>query len=111
MQSHIEKTLLSGHASYKVSLSVRLLQQIPLLYNSLLILFSYQVLSEFFFLTTLSAELSLNFLILQAGYLNIWEPATLVIKREGYSIKCSGPSGAVVSEKFSSATIVWFLIC
>lgn len=62
MQSHIEKTLVTGHTSYKVSLS--------------------------------------------AGYLDIWEPATLAIKREGYSIKCTGPSGAVVSEKFSSATNV-----
>ncbi|KAF7820273.1 uncharacterized protein G2W53_025728 [Senna tora] len=57
MQSSIERTLYSGHASYKVSLST--------------------------------------------GYLDIWEPATLAIKKEGYSIKCSGPSGVVVTEKFS----------
>lgn len=61
MQSHIEKVLYSGHASYKVSLST--------------------------------------------GYLDIWEPATLTIKREGYSIKCSGPSGGV-TEKFSPTTSV-----
>ncbi|XP_065877036.1 uncharacterized protein [Euphorbia lathyris] len=43
---------------------------------------------------------------LSTGYLGIWEPATLAIKREGYSIKCSGSSGVVVSEKFSSSTTV-----
>lgn len=62
MQNHIEKTLYSGHASYKVSMS--------------------------------------------AGYLDIWEAATLSIKREGYSIKYSGPSGDAVTEKFSPNTIV-----
>ncbi|CAA3008629.1 Isochorismate synthase, chloroplastic [Olea europaea subsp. europaea] len=35
-----------------------------------------------------------------------WEPATLFVKRDGYSIKCSGPSGVVVTQKFSSSTIV-----
>ncbi|XP_057972004.1 uncharacterized protein LOC131160384 isoform X2 [Malania oleifera] len=62
MHHQIEKTLYSGHASYKVSSST--------------------------------------------GYLDIWEPATLTIKREGYNIKCSGPSGDVVSEKFSPSTRV-----
>ncbi|XP_020546952.1 uncharacterized protein LOC105179356 isoform X2 [Sesamum indicum] len=62
MHNCIEKTLYTGHASYKLSLST--------------------------------------------GYLDIWEPATLAIKRDGYSIKCSGPSGVVVAEKFSSSTIV-----
>ncbi|KAL0400283.1 UNVERIFIED_CONTAM: hypothetical protein Sradi_2371600 [Sesamum radiatum] len=62
MHNCIEKTLYTGHASYKLSLST--------------------------------------------GYLDIWEPATLAIKRDGYSIKCSGPSGVVVAEKFSTSTIV-----
>ncbi|XP_073065033.1 uncharacterized protein [Primulina eburnea] len=62
MQNCIEKTLYSGHASYKLSLST--------------------------------------------GYLDIWEPATLTIKRDGYSIKYSGPSGDVITEKFSTSTIV-----
>ncbi|KAK4397608.1 hypothetical protein Sango_1236300 [Sesamum angolense] len=62
MHNCIERTLYTGHASYKLSLST--------------------------------------------GYLDIWEPATLAIKRDGYSIKCSGPSGVVVAEKFSSSTIV-----
>ncbi|XP_075098625.1 uncharacterized protein LOC107798275 isoform X10 [Nicotiana tabacum] len=62
MHSCIEKTLYSGHASYKVSLSTR--------------------------------------------YLDIWEPATLAIKRDGYSIKGNGPGGVLVSEKFSQSTIV-----
>ncbi|WCJ28944.1 hypothetical protein M5689_010611 [Euphorbia peplus] len=39
-------------------------------------------------------------------YVGIWEPATLAIKREGYSIKCSGSSGVVVNEKFSPSTTV-----
>ncbi|PKI31706.1 hypothetical protein CRG98_047916 [Punica granatum] len=43
---------------------------------------------------------------LSTGYLDIWEPATLAIKREGYSIKCSGSSGVVVTEKFSPSTTV-----
>ncbi|KAH0719191.1 hypothetical protein KY285_015222 [Solanum tuberosum] len=62
MHSCIEKTLYSGHASYKVSLSTR--------------------------------------------YLDIWESATLAIKRDGYSIKVNGPGGVLVSEKFSQSTIV-----
>ncbi|CAL1371872.1 unnamed protein product [Linum trigynum] len=43
---------------------------------------------------------------LSTGYLDIWEPATLVIKRDSYTIKSGGPNGAVVSEKFSSKTSV-----
>ncbi|KAK2655725.1 hypothetical protein Ddye_008777 [Dipteronia dyeriana] len=42
---------------------------------------------------------------LSTGYLDIWEPATLAVKREGYSIKCSGTS-AIITEKFSSSTNV-----
>ncbi|XWS44618.1 hypothetical protein CRYUN_Cryun15aG0063400 [Craigia yunnanensis] len=60
MLGHIEKTLYSGHASYKVSFST--------------------------------------------GYLDIWEPATLAIKRDSYSIKCGGPNGLVVTEKFYPTT-------
>lgn len=47
-------------------------------------------------------------MILQTGYLDIWEPATLAIKRDAYSIKCSGSSGVVVTEKFTRTTAVWF---
>ncbi|KAK7278336.1 hypothetical protein RJT34_23364 [Clitoria ternatea] len=43
---------------------------------------------------------------LSTGYLDIWEPATLAIKKEGYSIKCSGPNGVVITEKFSPSTTV-----
>ncbi|CAN0865110.1 hypothetical protein LINGRAHAP2_LOCUS9137 [Linum grandiflorum] len=43
---------------------------------------------------------------LSANYLDIWEPATLVIKRDSYNIKCSTPNGAVISEKISSKTSV-----
>lgn len=47
--------------------------------------------------------------MLQTGYLGIWEPATLAIKREGYNIKYGGSSGVVVTEKFSPNTSVCFL--
>ncbi|CAH8365121.1 unnamed protein product [Eruca vesicaria subsp. sativa] len=60
MQSHIEKNLHSGHASYKISVST--------------------------------------------GFLDIWEDATLSIKKEGYSIKCN--NDIIVAEKFSSSTAV-----
>lgn len=67
----------------------------------------------FWFQTVIFWSLSqfLYIIFLQTGYLDIWEPATLSIKKEGYNIKCSGPSGVVASEKFSPSTNVWFLIC
>ncbi|KAF8018201.1 hypothetical protein BT93_H3180 [Corymbia citriodora subsp. variegata] len=37
---------------------------------------------------------------LSTGYLDIWEPAILAIKREGYSVKCTS-TDIVVTEKFS----------
>ncbi|XP_021857729.1 uncharacterized protein [Spinacia oleracea] len=40
------------------------------------------------------------------GYLDIWEPATLIIKRESYSIKGSGSSSLAVNEKFLPGTTV-----
>ncbi|XP_058091666.1 uncharacterized protein LOC131237736 isoform X2 [Magnolia sinica] len=43
---------------------------------------------------------------LSAGCLDIWEPAILAIKREGYSIKCNGPRGVVITEKFSPSIAV-----
>ncbi|KAL5725165.1 hypothetical protein ACHQM5_008339 [Ranunculus cassubicifolius] len=43
---------------------------------------------------------------LAAKYLDIWEPAILAIKREGYSIKCIGTRGVVVNEKFLQKTSV-----
>ncbi|CAA7031657.1 unnamed protein product [Microthlaspi erraticum] len=57
---HIEKTLHSGHASYKVSIAT--------------------------------------------DFLDIWEDATLSIKREDYSIKCN--NDLIVAEKFSASTAV-----
>ncbi len=36
----------------------------------------------------------------------MWEPAILAIKREGYSIKCTGQRGVVLTEKFQQATSV-----
>ncbi|XP_062093482.1 uncharacterized protein LOC133799479 isoform X2 [Humulus lupulus] len=41
-----------------------------------------------------------------SGYLDIWEPATLAIKRDAYSIKSSSANGVVLTEKFSPSTIV-----
>lgn len=38
---------------------------------------------------------------LSIGYLDFWEPATLLVKREGYTIKRRGPSGESIAEKFS----------
>lgn len=43
---------------------------------------------------------------LSTGYLDMWEPATLTIKREGYSIKGSGSSDVTINEKFSTGTTV-----
>ncbi|CAH8271994.1 unnamed protein product [Arabidopsis lyrata] len=60
MQSNIEKTLHTGHASYKVFHGT--------------------------------------------GFLDIWEEATLSIKREGYSIKCN--NDLTIAEKFSASTAV-----
>ncbi|KAK6923631.1 hypothetical protein RJ641_009831 [Dillenia turbinata] len=45
-------------------------------------------------------------LFLSAGYLDIWEPAILTIKRDGYSIKCTGSNGGTITEKFSPTTSV-----
>uniref|UniRef100_A0A0A9DN10 DUF7046 domain-containing protein n=1 Tax=Arundo donax TaxID=35708 RepID=A0A0A9DN10_ARUDO len=36
----------------------------------------------------------------------MWEPAVLAIKREGYSIKCNGQHGVVITEKFQQATAI-----
>ncbi|KAL9354590.1 hypothetical protein Peur_052560 [Populus x canadensis] len=56
MHEHIQKTVYSGHVSYKVGLTT--------------------------------------------GFIDIWEPATLAIKRDSYSIK-SESGGVAVTEKFS----------
>ncbi|KAL8126570.1 hypothetical protein AgCh_013731 [Apium graveolens] len=40
------------------------------------------------------------------GYLDMWEPAILVVKKEGFNIKGTGSSTSLVTEKFSSATSV-----
>ncbi|XP_064935386.1 uncharacterized protein LOC135587674 isoform X1 [Musa acuminata AAA Group] len=44
--------------------------------------------------------------LLSTRYLDIWDPAILSIKREGYSIKCTGPRGGVVTEKFQPNTTI-----
>lgn len=88
MQSHIEKTLHIGHASYKVSVSV-LTFSVPTPLLGLCILWIN---------TTHACGFE------QTGFLNIWEEAMLSLKREGYSIKCS--NDIMVAEKFSSSTAV-----
>lgn len=42
----------------------------------------------------------------QVRFLDMWEPAVLAIKREGYSIKCIGQRGVVLTEKFQQATTI-----
>ncbi|KAK3163670.1 hypothetical protein QOZ80_1AG0006650 [Eleusine coracana subsp. coracana] len=42
----------------------------------------------------------------QVRFLDMWEPAVLAIKREGYSIKCNGQRGVVITEKFQQATVI-----
>ncbi|KAF8723972.1 hypothetical protein HU200_020975 [Digitaria exilis] len=42
----------------------------------------------------------------QVRFLDMWEPAVLAIKREGYSIKCNGQRGVVITEKFQQATAI-----
>ncbi|CAN6336562.1 unnamed protein product [Urochloa humidicola] len=44
--------------------------------------------------------------LLPVRFLDMWEPAVLAIKREGYSIKCNGQRGVVVTEKFQQAMTV-----
>ncbi|TVU22275.1 hypothetical protein EJB05_31959 [Eragrostis curvula] len=39
-------------------------------------------------------------------FLDMWEPAVLAIKREGYSIKCNGQRGVLITEKFQQATLI-----
>ncbi|KAL5226260.1 hypothetical protein ABZP36_014525 [Zizania latifolia] len=42
----------------------------------------------------------------QVRFLDMWEPAVLAIKKEGYSIKCNGQRGIVLTEKFQQATSI-----
>jgi len=44
--------------------------------------------------------------LLPVRFLDMWEPAVLAIKREGYSIKCNGQRGVVVTEKFQQAMAI-----
>jgi hypothetical protein len=90
----IKKILSIGHVSYEVLLPVCSC----LFSNGLPKIF----LLAFFNMVTESLEL-------QVRFLDMWEPAVLAIKREGYSIKCNGQRGVVVTEKFQQATVVCFL--
>ncbi|KAK1661443.1 hypothetical protein QYE76_049602 [Lolium multiflorum] len=44
--------------------------------------------------------------LLPVRFLDMWEPAVLAIKREGYSIKCNGQRGVVLTEKFQQASAI-----
>ncbi|WVZ79686.1 hypothetical protein U9M48_027239 [Paspalum notatum var. saurae] len=44
--------------------------------------------------------------LLSVRFLDMWEPAVLAIKREGYSIKGNGKHGVVVTEKFQQAMTI-----
>ncbi|XP_066381549.1 uncharacterized protein [Miscanthus floridulus] len=44
--------------------------------------------------------------LLPVRFLDMWEPAVLAIKREGYSVKCNGQRGVVVTEKFQQAMTI-----
>lgn len=44
--------------------------------------------------------------LLPVRFLDMWEPAILAIKREGYSVKCNGQRGVVVMEKFQQAMTI-----
>ncbi|XP_044963277.1 uncharacterized protein LOC123415192 isoform X1 [Hordeum vulgare subsp. vulgare] len=44
--------------------------------------------------------------LLPVRFIDMWEPAVLAIKREGYSIKCNGQRGVVITEKFQQATAI-----
>lgn len=126
MQEQIEKSLSVGRTSFEVKLSVWFMTAV------LRILWRKITEMEFFCyiphvlwcccFSSLCAVchhkswmwlqlqlLNINSIDLQAGCLDIWERAVLAIKREAYSIKCNGPRGVVVTEKFSPSTSVWLL--
>ncbi|EMS50931.1 hypothetical protein TRIUR3_17280 [Triticum urartu] len=44
--------------------------------------------------------------LLPVKFINMWDPALLAINREGYSIKCNGQRGVVMTEKFQQATTI-----
>ncbi|XP_057534959.1 uncharacterized protein LOC130813204 isoform X3 [Amaranthus tricolor] len=52
------------------------------------------------------ASYNVSVSLVQANFLDIWEPAILTIKREGYSIRGTGSSIVVINEKFVPGTTV-----
>lgn len=98
MKELIEKILSIGHVSYEVLLPV------CGLYFSLV---ACQRLKAFL-LHLFLFHITIEKLILQVKFINMWDPALLAINREGYSIKCNGQRGVVMTEKFRQATTVWF---
>lgn len=110
MQNCIERTLQSGHASFEVYLWVGkfngflfLLNWLPHFYWKVIL---YSLIEKHCLLMYFFSYFSFT---LQTGYLDIWEPATLAIKRDGFSIKSSGTIGVMVTEKFSPSIRVCVL--
>ncbi|CAM0884914.1 unnamed protein product [Alopecurus aequalis] len=44
--------------------------------------------------------------LLPIKYIDMWEPAVLSIKRDGYRIKYTGQGGVIITEKFTQATSI-----
>ncbi|GER37600.1 hypothetical protein STAS_14017 [Striga asiatica] len=87
----IEKTLYTGHVSYKLSLSG---------VSNLFLPQDYRPKNSLFPITLDVSQLKSRGdedrgglgIGVKTGFLDIWEPAVLAIKKDGYSIKCGGPS-------------------
>ena len=79
-------------------------------FNCLYAVYHFQLLipiAKVFLLLPMSCNyLKYRILQQQVRFLDMWEPAVLAIKREGYSIKCNGQRGGVITEKFQEATAV-----
>lgn len=103
MQSHIEKSLYNGHALFKVSYSVCQFSYF-IFYNFVLWFPCIYLLSVTLSLVRVLLFYYVFSLLKQIGYMDIWEAATLSIKKEGYSIKPT--NDPVITEKFSSSTNV-----
>jgi hypothetical protein len=101
MQSHIEKSLYNGHALFKVSYSVCHFSYFIFYKSGLWFSCTYLLYVTLSLVRLLLFYYAIS-LMKQIGYLDIWEAATLSIKKEGYSIKPT--NDPVITEKFSSST-------
>jgi hypothetical protein len=91
----IKEILSTGHVSHEVSVCPHFFSNcLP----KALLLYAFPI----------SDNHANNQTILQVRFLDVWEPAVLALKREGYSIKCDGQRDVVITEKFQPSMIVWF---